>query len=128
VITHPEKMLFPDDGITKGELVARASDTLTQEFSKADRKGRILLDIGRNRYSATFAAAYAVRPRRGAPVSAPCTWEEVERGDAAPRTFRLRTMIDRLAAVGDLWSDLRGRRYSLRRPTERLRTLAAQSA
>ena len=34
---------------------------LTQEFSKADRGGRILVDTGRNGYSATFAAAYAVR-------------------------------------------------------------------
>ena len=39
---------------------------LTQEFSKADRGGRIYVDTGRNGYSATFAAAYTVRakPRR----------------------------------------------------------------
>ena len=36
---------------------------LTQEFSKADRGGRILVDTGRNGYSATFAAAYAVRAK-----------------------------------------------------------------
>ena len=36
---------------------------LTQEFNKADRGGRILVDTGRNDYSATFAAAYAVRAR-----------------------------------------------------------------
>ena len=40
-----------------GQLVARHPDTLTQEFSKADRGGRILVDTGRNGYSATFAAA-----------------------------------------------------------------------
>jgi bifunctional non-homologous end joining protein LigD len=39
-------------------------------------------------------------------VSAPCTWEEVERGEAQPRTFTLRSMPARLAAVGDLWNDL----------------------
>ena len=48
-------------------LVSRASDRLTQEFSKANRKGRIYVDTGRNGYSATFAAAYAVRAKRGAP-------------------------------------------------------------
>ena len=61
-------------------LVSLAPDRLTQEFAKADRSGRIYVDTGRNGYSATFAAAYTVRARRGAPVSAPCTWEEIERG------------------------------------------------
>ena len=66
-------------------LVKRDPQHLTQEFSKADRGGRILVDTGRNGYSATFAAAYAVRAKPGAPVSAPCTWEELERGDGRPQ-------------------------------------------
>ena len=77
-----------------------APDHLTQEFSKADRRGRIYVDTGRNGYSATFAAAYTVRAKRGAPVSAPCTWDEVERGEVGPRTFTLRTMPERIARVG----------------------------
>ncbi len=87
-------------------LVTRDPLHLTQEFSKADRGGRILVDTGRNGYSATFAAAYTVRAKPGAPVSAPCTWEEVERGEVGPRTFTLRTMADRVGAVGDLWADM----------------------
>jgi len=105
-------------------LVKRAPDHLTQEFSKADRGRRILVDTGRNGYSATWAAPYAVRARPGAPVSAPCTWDEVARGDVGPRTFTLRTMAARVAGAGDLWSDMRKRRRSLRRPIERLRRLA----
>src|SRR6185295_4640226 len=73
-------------------LVERDPERLTQAFSKADRGGRIYVDTGRNAYSATMAAAYAVRPRPGAPVSAPCTWGDVEGGRVAPRTFTLRTM------------------------------------
>src|SRR4029453_7131060 len=61
-------------------LVKRDPQHLTQEFIKADRGGRILVDTGRNGYSATFAAPYAVRAKPGAPVSAPCTWEEVQDG------------------------------------------------
>jgi len=106
-------------------LVSRASDRLTQEFSKANRKGRIYVDTGRNGYSATFAAAYAVRAKRGAPVSAPCSWEEVERGDVHPQTFTLRTMRDRVAQVGDLWADMR-RGRSLERPMARVRALVAK--
>ncbi len=103
-------------------LVKRDPQHLTQEFSKADRGGRILVDTGRNGYSATFAAAYAVRAKPGAPVSAPCTWEELERGKVGPRTFTLRTMAARVAHVGDLWSDMSRRKRSLRRPMERLAT------
>jgi bifunctional non-homologous end joining protein LigD len=104
-------------------LVQRDPAHLTQEFSKADRGGRILVDTGRNGYSATFAATYAVRAKPGAPVSAPCTWEEVERGEVGPRTFTLRSMAGRIAQVGDLWSKMRRRRRSLRRPMERLRQI-----
>ena len=101
-------------------LVSRHPDRLTQEFSKADRVGRILVDTGRNAYSATFAAAYAVRPKRGAPVSAPCTWDEVERGLAGPQTFTLRNVHQRIAHVGDLWADLLTEKQSLRGAIQRL--------
>ena len=84
-------------------LIADAPDLLTDEFAKADRGGRILIDIGRNGYGATFAAAYAVRARPGAPVSAPCTWEEIESGAIGPRSVTVRNMADRVSTVGDLW-------------------------
>jgi bifunctional non-homologous end joining protein LigD len=104
-------------------LVKRNPERLTQEFLKVDRGGRVLVDTGRNGWSATFAAAYTLRARPGAPVSAPCTWSEVEGGELAPRTFTLRSMAQRLAAVGDLWSDLLTSGQSLREPLERLRSL-----
>lgn len=125
-------IVVPLDGTTPMEMVARfanavgrlfvsrATERLTQEFSKADRLGRIYVDTGRNGYSATFAAAYTVRAKRGAPVSAPCTWEEIERGAVHPATFTVRNMLDRVAKLGDVWSDMRRRGRSLRRPIERL--------
>jgi bifunctional non-homologous end joining protein LigD len=101
-------------------LIARHPDTLTQEFAKKDRGDRILLDVGRNGYSATFAAPYAVRPKPGAPVSAPCSWEEIEQGRVGPRSFTLRTMAERVAKVGDVWSDMPERGASLGRAMELL--------
>jgi bifunctional non-homologous end joining protein LigD len=109
-------------------LVSRDPKRLTQEFSKADRGGRILVDTARNGYSATFAAPYAVRARPGAPISAPCTWKEIEQGDVEPRSFSLKTIADRIESAGDLWSDMRRRRYSLRRAIERLRSTNAGRA
>jgi len=101
-------------------LVKRHPDLLTQEFAKADRAGRILIDTGRNGYSATFAATYAVRPRNGAPVSAPATWAEVESGTIGPATFTIKMMEKRIADVGDLWSALFDAPQSLREPMEML--------
>ncbi len=105
-------------------LVQRHSNTLTLEFSKAERGERIYVDVGRNGYSATFAAAYSVRPRPGAPVSAPCRWEEIENRQVAPRTFTLRSMPQRLEDVGDLWSDMSRHRRSLRGAIERVHQMA----
>jgi bifunctional non-homologous end joining protein LigD len=94
-------------------MVRRDPDNFTQEFYKAERGGRILLDTGRNEYTATFAAAYAVRPKPGAPVSAPCTWDEVRRGTATPAGFTLRAMPARIAEEGDLWAEMIGVRQQL---------------
>ena len=102
-------------------LVSRDPKRLTQEFSKADRGGRILVDTGRNGYSATFAAPYAVRAKPGAPISAPCTWDEIEKGDVGPQTFTLKTIADRVDRVGDLWADMRKHRYSLRTKIKRIK-------
>ncbi|HWF87664.1 MAG TPA: non-homologous end-joining DNA ligase [Pyrinomonadaceae bacterium] len=102
-------------------LVSRSPDRLTQEFLKVDRAGRILVDTGRNGYSATYAATYTVRAKPGAPVSAPCTWVEVERGAVGPGTFTLRTMAARLAATGDLWADMLKKKQSLTRPFAQIR-------
>jgi bifunctional non-homologous end joining protein LigD len=111
-------IVVPLDGRASGGQVARFAhavgaalvdndpDHLTQEFAKADRGGRIYVDTGRNGGGATIAAAYAVRAKPGAPVSAPCTWREIERGDVQPRSFTLRTMPARLATVGDLWAEM----------------------
>jgi bifunctional non-homologous end joining protein LigD len=101
-------------------LVARDPDHLTQEFSKADRGGRIFVDTGRNGYSATFAAAYTVRAKPGAPVSAPCTWDEVESGAVGPRTFTLRTMGERIKKAGDVWQNMQKRKRSLADASARL--------
>jgi bifunctional non-homologous end joining protein LigD len=128
-------IVVPLDGKTPMNLVARFTDTvgalfvsrapdrLTREFNKADRQGRIYVDTGRNDHGATFAAAYTVRAKPGAPVSAPCTWDEIERGDVTPRTFTLRNMPARVAELGDLWKELRRRGRSLSRPIARLRQL-----
>jgi bifunctional non-homologous end joining protein LigD len=102
-------------------LVDQDPDHLTQEFSKADRAGRMLVDTGRNGYSATFAAPYAVRARPGAPVSAPCAWPEIEGNEVCPRTFTISAMSARIAQTGDIWRDMLGQKGRLGDAIEQLR-------
>jgi bifunctional non-homologous end joining protein LigD len=133
-------IVVPLDGKSQMDDVARfanqvgrlfvllAPDHLTQEFNKVDRKGRIYIDTGRNGYSATFAAAYTVRAKPGAPVSAPCTWEEIEKGKVDPGTFTLTNMPARIKKAGDIWADMLRKRRSLKNPIERLKRMASSAA
>jgi bifunctional non-homologous end joining protein LigD len=110
VVRMPARATFDDSAALADRvariLIERRPKELTQEFAKADRGGRIYLDTGRNRAGATFAAPYTVRPKPGAPVSAPCTWSEIEQGTVHPKSLTLRTMAERIAEVGDLWQEL----------------------
>ena len=106
-------------------LVQRDPEHLTQEFSKADRGRRILVDTGRNGYSATFAARLRRARQAGrAGLGAVHVGGGRAAATVGPQTFTLRTMAARVAEVGDLWSDLRKRGRSLRRAIEKLRRIS----
>lgn len=87
-------------------VAAEHADTLTTEWRKEKREGRILVDVARNTYGQTVVAPYAVRALAGAPVSAPVTWEEVADPGLTPHAFTLRTMAARLEAIGDPWAEI----------------------
>ena len=90
---------------------------ITAEYRIAKRPlGRVLVDYNQNAWGRTLASVYSVRPRPRAPVSAPVTWREVERGFQVD-DFRLDNMAARVAKQGDLWKPLLGRagRFRLER-------------
>ncbi len=60
------------------------------------RGGRVYVDTLQNGHGKTIAAPYCVRPRPGAPVSAPLRWSEVT-ARLDPARFTIRTMPARLA-------------------------------
>jgi bifunctional non-homologous end joining protein LigD len=82
-----------------------------------------LIDTGRNAPGATFAAAHAVRPLPGAPVSAPCTWAEIESGVLQPQSITLRTMARRVEQLGDPWRQLHAQGAALEPALARLDAL-----
>ena len=82
-------------------LARRAPDRLTTEFHKKERGGRLFLDCNRNAYAQTAVPVYAVRPRPGAPVAVPLTWEELDTTD--PDRWTVRTIGERLDGGADPW-------------------------
>ena len=96
-------------------LLADRDDRLTMEVRKAKRRGRVLIDIGRNAYGQTAVPPYAVRARAGAPVATPVGWDEDEGRSLTPRRYTVRNLSRRLAREGDPWAGMRRRRRSLRR-------------
>jgi DNA ligase D-like protein (predicted polymerase) len=80
------------------EVERRAPTLATSKWWKEERHG-VFLDYNQNAKDRTIAAAYSVRPRPDARVSAPLGWDEV--GDVDPAAFTLKTMPARFAAVGD---------------------------
>jgi bifunctional non-homologous end joining protein LigD len=104
--------------------VAVARDPrLTVEQRKAARGGRVLVDVMRNAYAHTAVAAYAVRPRPGAPVAAPLRWEELSDAGTRPDGQTLRTMPGRLEREGDPWADIGSFARALGTPRRRLERL-----
>ena len=90
----------------------RNPDLTSLERTPAKRKGRIYLDYLQNREGATMAAPYAVRPREGAPVSAPLEWKEVT-AKLDPLDFNIRSVPERMARKGDAWAGLFKKRLDL---------------
>lgn len=77
---------------------------LTTEFSKADRKGRLYLDVARNAPGQTEVAAYGVRGLPTAPVATPLEWDEVGRRDLTSGRWTVRNLFRRLARRPDPWA------------------------
>ncbi len=86
-----------------GQYLAAANpDDVTMEWDKPKRRGKVFVDHNRNAFGQTVAAVYSVRPRPGAPISAPLTWDEV--GPVANGDFTVFDLWDRLQRYGDLFS------------------------
>lgn len=73
----------------------------TRERSVNKRIG-VYIDHLQNVKGKTIIGVYGVRPRAGAPVSTPVSWDEL--ANCAPEQFTIRTVPARVARLGDLFA------------------------
>ena len=78
----------------------------TLHIKKDARKGRVLVDIYRNRTSQTIISAYSLRGRKGGTVAAPVTWEYLE-DLSATSDMNIHTTPDMVLTNGDAWESIR---------------------
>ena len=93
------------------ELERRLPGEVTTKWWKEERGERIFVDYNQNARDRTIASAYSVRPKAGAPVSAPVTWDELT--EVQPENFNVATMPARFAEVGDRHSAINDTAHSL---------------
>jgi bifunctional non-homologous end joining protein LigD len=92
-------------------MAAKAPDRLTTEFYKEKRAGRLFLDVNRNAWAQTAVPPYSIRPKKGAPVAVPLSWDELDK--VTPDEFDVRSIQGRLDAVANPWKNFGSHMRSL---------------
>ncbi len=77
----------------------------TLNIKKDARKGRVLIDIYRNRPSQTIVSPYSIRGRVGAPVSMPLTWDELKSA-TSPLDYNIYNAVEKVINEGDAWEGI----------------------
>jgi len=94
------------------ELARARPDLVVSNMRKELRKGKVLIDWSQNHVAKTTIAPYSLRARPEPTVSAPVTWEEVEKVASDGKAERLRFLPDdvlkRVEKDGDLFAPLVG--------------------
>jgi bifunctional non-homologous end joining protein LigD len=111
----------PDDAaLLVAQIIAtRVADRHPKEATieravKARAASAVYVDYMQNVRGKSVSAAYCVRAKKGAPVSTPLDWEELDE-KLDPLDFTIATIPARLARVGDLWNPAMRRKNSLER-------------
>ncbi|MEE9271647.1 MAG: non-homologous end-joining DNA ligase [Candidatus Krumholzibacteria bacterium] len=110
--------------IARGFVTAHAKTT-TLHIKKDFRKGRVLVDIYRNRQFQTIVAPYSVRGLPGAPVSTPLSWDALA-GISDPTELNIHSVPDAVISGGDPWEAMAAYAVELhtqRKPSKAPRTL-----
>ena len=83
-------------------LSERHPDLVTDRWWKEERGQRVFVDFNQNAPHKNMFGAWGVRPRVGAQVSTPFSWDELDTID--PEILTIDTVPARLAEGGDPWA------------------------
>lgn len=86
---------------------------VTTTWQKSERGKKVFCDYNQNARDRTVAAAWSVRPKAGAPVSMPLTWEQLFEG-VDPAAYTVRTVPELFAESGDPHADIDQHQGSIR--------------
>lgn len=86
------------------ELERRHVELVTAQWWKEQRGARVFVDFNQNAPHKTVFGAWSVRPRVGAQVSTPITWDDL--ASSHPDDFTIRNVAARVAERGDPWADI----------------------
>lgn len=89
--------------IALGRELERRDDGVTTAWWKEERGSKIFVDFNQNARDRTIASAYSLRPRPGAPVSTPLTWDELPTV-SGPESFTLFSVPELLQERPDPWA------------------------
>ena len=92
---------------------ATVPELVSWEWTKDRRGGQARLDYTQNIVNKTLVAPWSVRPRPGAPVSVPITWDELDDPELAPDRWTVRDVPERVREAGDPLGPLVGRAQKL---------------
>jgi len=93
------------------ELERRHPDRITAAWWKEERGTRVFVDFNQNAPHKTVFGAWCVRPRVGAQVSTPITWDEL--AAVQPEELTIATVPARLADRGNAWAGMYDRPQDL---------------
>jgi DNA ligase D len=93
------------------ELERRRPDILTAAWWKEERGERIFVDYNQNAPHKTVFGAWSVRARKGAQVSTPIGWDELD--DVQPDELTVASVPGRLERDGDPWAAINDEPQSL---------------
>ena len=89
---------------------------VVERMDKSVRGGKVLIDWSQNHPTKTTVAVYSLRARERPAVSTPVSWEEVAEAAADPKaalSFDTSQVIDRVAALGDLFAEVATQRQQI---------------
>jgi bifunctional non-homologous end joining protein LigD len=88
-------------------LARRAPDEVLIDMNKAKRTGKVFVDWSQNDRHKTTVNVYSLRAMDRPTVSTPVSWDEVsDCADGSPLSFVSSEVLERVASLGDLFSEV----------------------